>query len=321
MKKSSSEMLMGLILILLFVSHLNDVNSGWDYIAFLFYAGSIGFAEFLLGVFDWREYYNRTTCWAFINVFLLGVVILTILKAKESFYFYIFIIGIFIVTSLLIAYTSSKRMEKYQRITEYNKTLKMDPEDINTLNSKGVVFEEIKDYKKAVEVYDKALKLNPEYAAAWYNMGNALSKMRKYSDAIRSYDKALAIDPDHVKAWNNKGNSLRMLGRNVEALYSYDKAWDLSPRNVKTLYNKGVVLEDEGKYQDAVESYDKLLELNPENVKAWYNRGTSLRKLGKLQEAMESYDTALGLDPDFEPVKKAKKKLNKLVEQDSFVNI
>jgi hypothetical protein len=36
---------------------------------------------------------------------------------------------------------------------------------------------------------------------------------------------------------------------------------------------------------------------------------------------MESYNTALGLDPDFEPAKKAKKKLNKLVEQDSFVNI
>lgn len=319
MKKSSSEMLMGLFFILIFISSLS-FNSSEDFIS-LFCVGAIGFVDFLIGVFDWIEYYNRNVCWVLLNVALGGVLILSILKAGGDVYSYLSVIGIFILTSILIAYTSSKRMEKYQRITEYNKTLKMDPEDINTLNSKGVVFEELKDYKKAVEVYDKALKLNPEYAAAWYNRGNALSKMRKYIDAIGSYDKALGIDPDHVKAWNNKGNSLRMLGRNVKALYCYDKAWDLSPRNVRALYNKGAVLEGDGKYQEAVESYDKLLELDPENVKAWYNRGTSLGKLGKLQEAMESYDTALCLDPDFKSARKAKKKLNKLVEQDSFVNI
>lgn len=319
MKKSSSEMLMGLFFILMFISSLG-FNSSEDFIS-LFCVGAVGFVDFLIGVFDWSEYYNKNVCWVLLNVALGGVLILSILKVGGDVYSYIFIIGIFIVTSLSIAYTSSKRMEKYQRITEYNKTLKMDPEDINTLNSKGVVFEELKDYKKAVEIYDKALKLNPEYAAAWYNRGNALSKMRKYSDAIRSYDRALDIDPDHAKAWNNKGTSLISLGRYQEAVYCYSRVLELDPKNVKALYNKGAVLEDEEKYQDAVESYDKLLELNPENVKAWYNRGTSLRKLGKLQEAMESYDTALGLDPDFEPVKKAKKKLNKLVEQDSFVNI
>jgi tetratricopeptide (TPR) repeat protein len=279
MKKSSSEILMGLFFILMFVSYLNDTNSNWNGVFMLFYAGAFGFVAFLTGIFDWREYYNRTTCWVFVNVALLGVLILVILRVGGNIYFYIFIIGMFLLISGAVAYDFNHRMKKYQRVNAYNETLQIDPGNINALNSKGVVFEELKEYKKALETYDGALGVDSEYATAWYNRGNTLSKMRKYKDAVKSYDKALEINPENVKA----------------------------------LYNKGAVFGDTGKYLEALDCYDKFIELNSENVKVWYFRGTVLQKLGKLQEALESYDTALGLDPDFKSAKKAKKKLIKII--------
>jgi tetratricopeptide (TPR) repeat protein len=313
MKKSSSELLMGLFFILMFFSYLNDTNSSWNAVFILFYAGAFGFITFLTGIFDWREYYNRNNCLMFVNMALLGVLILVILRVGGNSYFYIFIIGMFLLISVAVAYDFNHRMKKYQRVNAYNETLKIDPGNINALNSKGVVFEELKEYKKAVKIYDNALRIDSEYATPWYNRGNTLSKMRKYKDAVKSYDKALEIDPEHAKTWINKGNSLTKLGKYPEAIDCYDKALEINPKNVRALYNKGAVFGDTGKYLEALDCYDKLIELNPENVKVWYFRGTVLKKLGKLQEAIESYETALGLDPDFKPAKKAKKKLIKII--------
>lgn len=62
------------------------------------------------------------------------------------------------------------------------------------------------DFRQAVSNYDKVLQIDPDNVSAWNNRGYALLKLGRHADALDSLDKALQIDPDATYAWFNRGN-------------------------------------------------------------------------------------------------------------------
>ena len=81
-----------------------------------------------------------------------------------------------------------------------------------------------KKYEKAIECYDKALKINPNDTEALNNKGVALYRLGRHEEAIECYDRALEINPNDAEAWYNKGNVLYELRRYKEAVESKGKA-------------------------------------------------------------------------------------------------
>ena len=61
-------------------------------------------------------------------------------------------------------------------------------------------------YDEAIQCFDNATKINPQDEDAWNNKGIALKIQGKYDEAIQAYDKVIEINPQEEDAWNNKGS-------------------------------------------------------------------------------------------------------------------
>lgn len=110
---------------------------------------------------------------------------------NPNFYFYTPLITLWII-SFVFRYRKTK---KYQRALEqYNKNLKLNPNDSIAWNNKGTALAELGEYKKAMECFNKSIELDPRNAAAWHNKAVSLTKRRKHPEARKYYDKSVELD-------------------------------------------------------------------------------------------------------------------------------
>ena len=75
---------------------------------------------------------------------------------------------------------------------------------ISQYNSPGPALARLCKYTDAIYHYDKTLELNPNNIDALTNKGSALASLGNYQEAASYYDKALEINPQYVVALNNK---------------------------------------------------------------------------------------------------------------------
>ena len=114
-----------------------------------------------------------------------------------------------------------------EALQAYDKAIEINPNYVDTWNTKGNVLYCLARYDEALQAYDKAIEINPNNAIYYYNEGGALNKLGKYDEALQAYDKAIDIDPNYADVWNDKANALYGLARYDEALQAYNKSIEL----------------------------------------------------------------------------------------------
>ena len=143
-------------------------------------------------------------------------------------------------------------------ITLFNHTLRVTSQNFVILNNRGVAYERLGNYARAIEDYDRAIGINPNYATAYFNRGVALSRLGDFNEAIRSFDKAISINPRDYNAFYNRGMANGMLGN----------------------------------YRPAIADFDQALQFNPEFARAYYFRSIAHDKLGNQSQALNDIKTA-----------------------------
>lgn len=78
----------------------------------------------------------------------------------------------------------------------YKESLKIDPDNPQTLNNMGTVYASMKSYGAADRMYRKAMKLDPKSARILKNYGTNLLAEHKYNKGWDAYKQALALDPE-----------------------------------------------------------------------------------------------------------------------------
>lgn len=78
----------------------------------------------------------------------------------------------------------------------YKESLKLDPDNAQTLNNLGTVYASMKSYGQADRMYRKAIKLDPKSARILKNYGTSLLAEHKYNKGWEIYKEALALDPE-----------------------------------------------------------------------------------------------------------------------------
>ena len=68
--------------------------------------------------------------------------------------------------------------------------------EIDNLLNKGMDFFGQAEYDKAISQFNKILKIDPDNVDALYNKGNTLSKTGKFGQAIPFYQKVLTLEPE-----------------------------------------------------------------------------------------------------------------------------
>ena len=104
----------------------------------------------------------------------------------------------------LLACGSDEPTVSNDEIEKFTKAIQLNPDDALAYYNRGVTYDELEQYDKAIDDYTKAIELNPDYAAAYFNRGLAYGKSEQYSKAMDDYTKAIELNPDDADAINNR---------------------------------------------------------------------------------------------------------------------
>ncbi|MCU0544924.1 MAG: hypothetical protein MUE44_22585 [Oscillatoriaceae cyanobacterium Prado104] len=215
--------------------------------------------------------------------YLLGLI-----SRAEGFYYY-----------LLARYAEAKQ-EYLEAVAAYDRVLITNPDDLNTLDSKGFVL------------------LN--LGRLQISLGEFEAAKQSFSDAIATCNLALLISPDDISAFNTKGLVLNFLGdvqtslrefETVKQSYSeaiavLNSALLIAPDENSVLNSKGIALQSLGQlqaqlsefetakqsYSEAIAAFNSALLIVPDNTTPLNNKGTALQSLGQLQAQLSEFEVA-----------------------------
>jgi tetratricopeptide (TPR) repeat protein len=185
------------------------------------------------------------------------------------------------------------------------------------LNSKGIVYADLGENRKAIEQYEKALEIarrigdSQDEMNSLVNLGSAYSQIDESEQAIEHYAKALKI-ARRIKDFRGEENSLTgmgvvyfKLGENWKAIEQYKKALEIARRigdfygEENALGNMGSVYAKLGEIRKGIEYFEKALEISCQigdiqgEWNSRYNMGFAFTKLGENLKAIEQYEKAL----------------------------
>ena len=95
-----------------------------------------------------------------------------------------------------------------QAMIVYDKTLSLDPNDVDTHNDLGLAYLYTGKADKAIETHKKGAEVNPKYQRIWLSLGFSYLSHNNNEEGKQALEKAHALDPD-----SNMGKEAkRMIG-------------------------------------------------------------------------------------------------------------
>ena len=116
-----------------------------------------------------------------------------------------------------LGYTKYNRGDFKGALEEYNKALRIDPNEVEYLLNRGLAKHKLNDYAGAIADFTKAISLKADFEKAWFNRGNVLTKLNRCEEAIEDYSLAIFYDPGYAAAYYNRALGKNKLGMNKEA--------------------------------------------------------------------------------------------------------
>jgi len=198
----------------------------------------------------------------------------------------------FISWNLLGVLYAKKRMWK-EALAAFQKTLQIQPEDVDARANLGWVFSELKRYEEAKKEFLEALRLAPGYARAHAGLGGLYAgAQRDDRAAIAEYLKALEIEPSNAAYLNDLAWVYYRSGRLDDAIASFRRAIALRPDHLMARANLGWAYLKKGKPEEAVVQFEQVIALDRDASFALFGLGKALQALGKEAEASSAYKKA-----------------------------
>jgi tetratricopeptide (TPR) repeat protein len=204
-------------------------------------------------------------------------------------------------------------------VTLYDKALRVDRNNIEYLNLKGLSLESLSKYDEAYECYSTSYSLKSENIYALNGLGNISYKKGNYNESLEYFSKIIDIDDKNLIAYNNQGNSFRCCNRHNEALAAFDIAIEIDNSYSLAHYNKGYVYFLNRNYDEALKCYSTACELKKESDLYNYSKGLVLHNLGRYSEAIDAFEVAIQNNPLYSSAISAKEQSeNKLKSKDNM---
>lgn len=151
------------------------------------------------------------------------------------------------------------------------------------------------DFFGAITDYNRTLSLNPNFGEVYFRRGLARNVIHDWKGAVADYTLALAIKPDHAEAYNNRGLIRNILADWQGARADFDLALIFNPNNVFAYVGRGIARCELKDCQGGLQDYNRAIGLNPAYPEAYTSRGMAHRTLGNKQGAIADYQTAAEL--------------------------
>ncbi|MCD6012480.1 MAG: Tetratricopeptide 1 repeat-containing protein [Flavipsychrobacter sp.] len=227
----------------------------------------------------------------------------------------------------------TKLLKFQEALTEFDRTIRLNPSYPNAYASRSEVWYKTKMYEKAIDDCNTALKFDPNYYKAYDNIALILIAQNKYTEALENINKSLRINPkyyvsynirarifydirDYKNAINDCNTSLRLKPNNAEAynilglVYSAEKNLDAAlnflnksievrPNNSSAYNNRLKVWSLLKNYENAFLDANKAIELRPDIASHYNNRANIFADTKQFDKAFADYTTAIQIDPQY----------------------
>ncbi len=148
-------------------------------------------------------------------------------------------------------------------IEELKTALKLDPENVNILNSLGVCYGVKGELEEALEAFRDATRFDPQEVMAFYNAGYVHSMLNQTEDALKCYQKAEATGEDVFEVIFQLGKLYLDIG-DLDAAKTYlEKAVCLQPESWIPYLHLGECCEGLHMTDEAVTHYETTIKKNP----------------------------------------------------------
>ncbi|HSC86395.1 MAG TPA: tetratricopeptide repeat protein, partial [Polyangiaceae bacterium] len=152
-------------------------------------------------------------------------------------------------------------------------------------------------YDAAITQYEKALAIDPQNIGLHFARGVALRQARRFEDASAEFDAVEKIEKDFPGLELERGNLFEASGRSEEALRAYETALAQAPKDPDLMLRVGCGKAAAGQTVDARKLLEVVLEERPNSAEVNFCMGLSLLRAGKdFIEARRYLERAVGLD-------------------------
>jgi len=174
--------------------------------------------------------------------------------------------------------------------------------DANYWFYKGEELREQENFEEALDAFEKGLKLTPDGINILWSKGYSLFQLKRYKDAFKCNYRAVELENDpgrlHDMSWD-----LHEMSFNLEwegffriALKAINKALNFNQNNIYHLRMKVTILEDLKQHEEVLLTYDKMIKIAPELI--FIKKAFFLHRLGRYKEAIKVYDKLIELEPN-----------------------
>jgi tetratricopeptide (TPR) repeat protein len=176
-------------------------------------------------------------------------------------------------------------------------SLRLVPDDIDTLFAAGEVARQLGDPETADKDFQELLRKDPSHFLGWICDAAALLTLGRARDALAAAGTALALKPADVSAALLESEALEQLGDLENAIRCLDPALDASPTDDRLLSRKINLLYADHRLEQTFPILERALEIAPGMQFLLYLKGRCLRLTNRLEEACICLQEASAKEP------------------------
>ncbi len=135
-----------------------------------------------------------------------------------------------------------------------------------SLNISGDVYYNEGDLVKASREYQRGLKLDPENVNLLNSMGVTMAQMARYSKAIPYFEKVLEVDPRDFMALCNLGFAHVAMGDFAQAITAFEEGVCCADAHFDLLFQLGKIYSGQGRYKDAIRVLVQAETMGPASI-------------------------------------------------------
>jgi len=192
-------------------------------------------------------------------------------------------------------YIQSK--DYYKALSEVNKILSNQPDDIKSLKLKINVLYLLDKYKEASDILDNVLKkYNKDYELL-YLSGLVNIRLKKYKKAIDDLTVALETSDNELlyKIYLARGIAFMNYELYDEALQDLEKSLSINNSSPQTYTSLGMVNYYLRNYSTAVKNFELAIEKGDNNPETYFNLGMSYLKNDQKNKACQNFQKACSM--------------------------
>lgn len=174
---------------------------------------------------------------------------------------------------------------------EFQKAIKLNPKDKNSLNALGYISTRFKEYDEAISYYKRAISIDPNYSEAMNNLGVTYLELENWDEAIKYFKMALRnpLYSTPEKAYLNMGYSYYKKGEYPNAVNTLKEAILRYPDFPQYFYVLGLVYKELGKNKAAIDEFKKAVDTDPQYIDAHWELANTYLRIRDKEKAIKHF--------------------------------